>query len=79
MRVSIVIGAYLYVLLQILGTLEGLATKVTLVGLERNVNPDVRRNVVTLDSGGAARVPLARQVQVVGALAADVALADVLL
>jgi hypothetical protein len=66
-------------LLQILGTLEGLAAELTLVRLERDVDADVRSDVVTLDSGGAARVPLAGEVEVVGALAANVTLTDVLL
>lgn len=66
-------------LLQILGSLEGLATEVTLVRLERDVDADVRGDVVTLDGGGAAVAPLAGQVQVVCAFAADMALADVIL
>jgi hypothetical protein len=66
-------------LLEILGALKRLAAKLALVRLERDVNTDVRGDVITLDSGGAARVPLASEVQVVGALAADMALTDVLL
>ena len=69
----------LYVLLQILRALEALAAEFTLVRLERNVNPDVRGNVVTLDSSCATRVPLACEVQVVGALAANMAFTDVFL
>lgn len=69
----------LHVLLQILGTLESLATEVALVRLQGNVNSNVRSNVITLDSGGAAIAPLAGEVQVVGALAADMALTDVVL
>jgi hypothetical protein len=69
----------LHVLLQILGALESLATEVALVRLQGNVNSNVRRNVITLDSGGAAIAPLAGEVQVVGALAADMALTDVVL
>ena len=66
-------------LLEILGTLERLAAKVTLVRLERHMDADMGRNVVALHSSSAARVPLARQVQVVGALAANVLFADVFL
>lgn len=66
-------------LLQVLGTLEGLATELTLVRFQRNVDTDVRSDVVTLHGGGAARVPLASKAQVVGALASNVALTDVLL
>lgn len=46
--------SYLDVLLQILRTLEGLATKLTLVRLERDMNTNVRGNVVSLDSGSPA-------------------------
>jgi hypothetical protein len=67
------------VLLEILGALEALAAKVTLVRLEWNVNTDMRRDVVALDCCCSALVPLARQVQVVGALAANMLLTDVLI
>lgn len=43
------------------------------------MDADVRGDVVALDSGGAAIAPLAGEVQVVGALAANMALADVVL
>jgi hypothetical protein len=66
-------------LFQILGTLERLATVIALVWLKRDMNADVRRNVITLHSRGSATVPLASQVQVVGAFATNVALANVLL
>jgi hypothetical protein len=42
------------VLLEILGPLERLATELALVRLERNVHANVRSDVVTLDSRGAA-------------------------
>lgn len=67
------------VLLEILRALESLATEVALVRLQRNVNTDVRSDVVTLDGGGAAVAPLARQIQVVGALAPNVTFANVIL
>jgi hypothetical protein len=67
------------VLLQILWTLECLATKVAFVRLQRHVNTNVRSDVVSLDRGGAAIAPLAGQVQVVGALATNVTLTDVIL
>jgi hypothetical protein len=44
-------------LLQILRTLERLSTEVTFVWFQRDVDTDVGGDVVTLDSGGAARVP----------------------
>ena len=65
--------------LQILRTLEGLATEITLVRLERHMYANVRSNVVALDSGSVTRPPLASQIQVVGALATDMAFANVLL
>lgn len=43
------------------------------------MHANMRRDVVALYCGGAAVTPLASQVQVVGALAADMALADMVL
>lgn len=74
-----VVGMGLDVLLQILGPLEGLATEITLVRLQGHMDPDVRGDVIALDRGRVASTPLASQVQVVGALTADMALADVFL
>ena len=67
------------VFLEILRTLEGLATELALVWLQGNMDTDVGGDVVTLDGGGAALAPGAGQVEVVGGLAADMALADMLL
>ena len=69
----------LHVLLEILGTLESFAAEIALVRLQRNVNTDVRSDVVALDRGGATVTPLAGQIQIVGALAPNVTLADVVL
>lgn len=66
-------------LLQILRTLEGLAAELTLVRLQGHMDTDVRGNVITLDGGCSARVPLASQVQVVGALATNMSLTNVFL
>lgn len=74
-----VVGVGLDVLLEVLRALEGLSTEVALVGLQRNVNTNVRGDVVALDRCGAARVPLASQVEVVGALPPDVPLTNVVL
>ena len=74
-----VIGMGLDVLLEILGPLKGLAAEIALVRLEGHMDADVGSDMVTLHGGGAALVPLARQVEVVGALAADMAFADVVL
>jgi len=69
----------LHVLLEILRTLESFAAEIALVRLQRYVNTDVRSNVVTLDRGGATVAPLAGQIQIVGALATNVTLTDVVL
>ena len=66
-------------LLQVLGTLEGFAAEIALVRLQWDMHADVRGDVITLDSGGTAVAPLAGEVQVVGALAANMTLADVIL
>lgn len=54
-----VVGVGLDVLLQILGTLEGLATELALMRLQRNVNSDVGGDMITLDRGRSALVPAA--------------------
>lgn len=66
-------------LLQVLRTLEGLATELTFVRLQRHVDSDVGGDVVALDGGGTARLPSTGQVEVVGALATNMLLANVLL
>ncbi len=66
-------------LLQILRPFEGLAAELALVWLERDMDADVRGDVIPLDRGGPTRVPLASEVQVIGALATNMALTDVLL
>ena len=76
---SVMIKTYLHVLLQVLRSLEALTAKVALVRLERNMNTNMRSNVVTLDSGSSALVPLARQVEVVRALTANMFLANMLI
>lgn len=74
-----VIGMGLDVLLQVLRALEGLATEIALVGLQGDMDANVGGDVVALDGGGVAVAPLAGQVQVVSALATDMAFADVFL
>lgn len=69
-----VVGVGLDVLLEVLRPLERFAAEIALVRLQRHVHTDVRRDVVALDRGGAAVAPLAGQVEVVGAFAADVSL-----
>ena len=74
-----IVGVGLDVLLEILRTLERLSAEVALVWLQGNVNTNVRGDVVALDRCGAARVPLASQVEVVGALPPNVPLTNVVL
>lgn len=74
-----VICMRLDVLLEILRALERLAAEVAFVRLERDVNADVRGDVVALHGGRAARAPLTGEVEVVRALAPDMAFADVVL
>jgi hypothetical protein len=74
-----VVGVSLDVLLEILGALESLSAKVALVRLQWHVDTDVRSDVVALNRSGAAVAPLAGQVQVIGALAANVTLTDMVL
>jgi hypothetical protein len=74
-----VIGVRLDVFLEVLGTLEGFTAEIAFMGLERDMNSDVRGNVVPLEGGGPAASPLARETQVVAALSADVSLAEMIL
>ena len=57
-----VVGVRLDVHLQILGTRESLTTEVALVRLQRDVNTNVRRDMVTLYSRSTTVAPLASQV-----------------
>lgn len=72
-------SAYLDMLLEILRTLKRFSTEVTLMWLQRNVNTDMRRDVVAFDGGGPALVPATSEVQVVGTLSTDMLLTDVFL
>jgi hypothetical protein len=74
-----IIGVRLYVLLEILGSLERLTTEVAFMRLQGNVHANVRSDVVALDRGGAAVTPLAGQIQVIGALTTNMAFTDVIL
>lgn len=66
-------------LLEILWSLERLAAELTLVRLQWHMNTDVRCDVIPLNRRCPALVPLAGQVQVVGALATNMALTEVVL
>ena len=61
-----VISMSLDMFLQILRTLERLATELALVRLQRDMDSDMGGNVITLDGGGTALAPGAGQVEVVG-------------
>jgi hypothetical protein len=74
-----IVGVSLDVLLKILGALERLAAELALVRLQRHMHTNMRRDVVTLDRGGTASVPLASEVEVVGALATNMTLTDMLI
>jgi hypothetical protein len=66
-------------LLEILRSLEGLATEVTLMWLQRNMDSHVGSDVVSLHCGSSASTPLAGEIEVVGRLATDMALTYVIL
>ena len=65
--------------LQVLRTLERLSAEVAFVWLEWDVDTNVRGNVIAFHGGRAAGTPLTGEVEVVCALAADMAFADVVL
>lgn len=67
------------VLLQVLRTLEGFAAKIAFVRFQRHMDSDVRRDVVAFDGGGPATAPLAGQVEIIRALATDMAFAHMFL
>jgi len=72
-----VVGVCFDVLLQVLGALEAFAAKLALVRFERDMYSDVRGDVIALDGGCATRIPLAGKAQIIGALATNVAFANV--
>lgn len=74
-----VVGVRLYMFLEVLWPLERLAAEVALMRLERDVDADVGGDVIAFDGRGAACSPLAGQVEVIGALATDMALAHMVL
>lgn len=74
-----VISMGLDMLLQVLRTLERLATEVAAVRFQWNVDTDVRSNMIPFDHMDATVAPHALEIQVVGALATDVIFADMIL
>lgn len=61
-----VVSMRLYVFLKILGALKVLLAKVALVRFQWDVDPNVRRNVISFHCDDPAVLPSARQGQVVG-------------
>lgn len=74
-----VMVTYLYMLLQVLRTLEGLSTEFTFVRLQWNVYSNVGSDMIALDGGGSAGIPPTGEIQVVCTLPSDMLLADVIL
>lgn len=72
-----VICMSLDVLLQVLRPLEAFAAHVTFVRLQRHMDPDMRGDVISLDSSGAAGIPLASEAEVVGTLATNMTVTNV--
>lgn len=66
-------------LFQVLRALEGFAAEVALVRLQRDMNADMRGDMITLDGRSSTGAPLAGQVQVVCALAPDMSFAYMIL
>ena len=76
MQLVVLLGVDALVLLQVLGALERLAAHGARVGLQWRVHAEMRRDVVALDALDAASLPAACQAEIVGALAANVRLAQ---
>jgi hypothetical protein len=74
-----VFGMCFDVFLQILGPLERFTTELTSVGFQRNMDANVRCNVIALDHGDGAIAPGTGKVQIVGALATNVGIANMVL
>ena len=68
-----------HMLLQVLGTLEGLATELATMRLQGHMNSDVRRDVVAFNDLNGTICPGALQIEIVSTFAADVFIADVVL
>jgi hypothetical protein len=69
----------LYMLLQVLGAFKRLLAEVAFMRLQRDMHTNVRRDMITFHSSGMARTPSTGQVEVVCALAPNMALTNVVL
>jgi hypothetical protein len=65
-----------FVLLEILGSLEGLSTDFACMGFERRMNSEMTSDMVALRTGGCAVFPFASEAEVIGALPAYVIAAE---
>lgn len=74
-----IISVSFHMLLQILRTLESLATELAAMRFQGNMDSDVRSDVIALDNLNAAVRPRALQVEIVGAFAANMFVAYVIL
>ena len=74
-----VVSVCLDVLLKILRTLKSLATEFTSVGLQRDVDTNVRCDVIALHNSDATIAPSTGQVEVVSTFATNMAFAYVIL
>jgi hypothetical protein len=66
-------------LLQILGTLESLCANVATMRLQWDVDTDVRGDVIAFDGRSIARTPSTGEIEVVGRLSSNMALADMVI
>lgn len=74
-----IIGMSFHVLLQILGTLEGLAAELATMRFQGNMDPNVRSDMIAFNNLNAAVGPGALQVEIVRAFAANMFVAYVIL
>jgi hypothetical protein len=74
-----VVSMCLYMLLEILRALEGLATELASMWLQRDVDTDVGGDMVALHNSDATISPSTGQIQIVSTLATNMALADMVL
>lgn len=69
----------LHMFLLILWPFESFPTKFAPMRLQRNVNANVRRDVITLDNFNLTITPSTDQIQVIGAFAANMGVAYMVL
>lgn len=67
------------VFLEVLGPLEGFATKFASMRFQGNMDTDVRGDMIAFHDGDTAATPRTGEVEVVSTLASNMALADMVL